>query len=85
MKQSKLRKRRVWRYAVLYFIMLIIFLALIIGPIVAGSMILSDSLESSIPMHLFQPQGLDNNNTMNETQTGTGAIASSTGSKIKLF
>jgi len=98
MKQSKLRKRRVWRYAVLYFVLLIVFLALLIGPIVAGSMILTDSLVNSIPKQLMQPLHQNNNDTRNRNQTGTGAVgtgantaagtaASTSGSaaKIRLF
>lgn len=101
MKQSKLRKRRVWRYAVLYFIMLIIALALLVGPIVAGSMILDNTTSlfknPSDTMYLFQPTGLNNNDTRNATETGTGkaggasdtaaSTASSTGggAKIRLF
>ncbi|RKF54536.1 1,3-beta-glucan synthase component FKS1 [Erysiphe neolycopersici] len=85
MKQSKLRKRRVWRYAVLYFLMLIVFLALLVGPIVAGSIILdgTSSLTSdpSKTMFLFQPVGLNNNDTNGTTETGTaingGAIETS--------
>jgi 1,3-beta-glucan synthase len=93
MKQSKLRKRRVWRYAVLYFVLLILFLALLIGPIVAGSRLLSPSLTDKNPLYLFQPVGLNNNDTQNYNQTGTGApgygasttsVASAT-AKIKLF
>ncbi|KAI0127976.1 glycosyltransferase family 48 protein [Xylariales sp. AK1849] len=71
MKQSKLRRRRVVRFAVLYFVMVIVFVALIVGPIVAGKYIPS-SLSSSIPMQLLQPSGQDIDNTRNETQTGTG-------------
>jgi 1,3-beta-glucan synthase len=94
MKQSKLRKRRVWRYAVLYFALLILFLALLIGPIVAGSNVLSASLIKDIPLELYQPVGLNNNDTRNRTQTGTGAVsngasstavASATPKMIKLF
>src|SRR5277367_4887272 len=36
MKQNRLRKRIVRRYATLYFIIFIVFCALIIGPLVAG-------------------------------------------------
>lgn len=91
MKQSKLRKRRVWRYAVLYFVLLIIALVLIVGPCVAGSKILSPSLESSIPQKLFQPIGQNNNDTRNRNETGTGATASATASstaslaRVRLF
>jgi len=80
MKQSKLRKRRVWRYAVLYFIILIVFLALVVGPIVAGKNLISDSLINSIPMELFQPS-LKNNDTRNRTETGTGAKSGAGASK----
>jgi 1,3-beta-glucan synthase len=94
MKQSKLRKRRVWRFAVLYFVLLIVALALVVGPIVAGKDILSESLTNSIPMQLYQPTGLNNNDTRGRNQTGTGAVstgaqatASTTGggTRIKLF
>ncbi|KAI1771583.1 glycosyltransferase family 48 protein [Hypoxylon cercidicola] len=75
MKQSKLRKRRVIRYAVLYFVMLIVFLALIVGPAVAGKMIpasLSKNISSKLPFPLAQPSGQDIDDTRNRTQTGTG-------------
>jgi 1,3-beta-glucan synthase len=60
LKQTKLRKRRVIRYAILYFVLLVIFVALIAGPIVASKFI---SLKISIPMDLLQPVGLNNNDT----------------------
>ncbi|KAH8653331.1 1,3-beta-glucan synthase component-domain-containing protein [Xylariales sp. PMI_506] len=72
LKQSKLRRRRVIRYAILYFVLLVVFVALIVGPVVAGKMIPS-SLTSMIKYDLIQPTGQDNDNTMNDTQTGTGA------------
>jgi 1,3-beta-glucan synthase len=62
MKQTKLRKRRVIRYAILYFFLLIIFLCLIVGPIVAGKF-LSLDIGSSIPMEIMQPTGYSNNDT----------------------
>jgi 1,3-beta-glucan synthase len=79
MKQSKLRKRRVWRYAVLYFVLLVVFLALVVGPIVAGTKILSPSLTKIIPDNLFQPINQNNNDTRNYTQTGTGAKSGASG------
>ena len=93
MKQSKLRKRRVWRYAVLYFVMLVVFLALIVGPIVASPQINSGTKNLGVPMQLLQPVGLKNNDTLNDTQTGTGApgrAAATTSSsaataKVRLF
>jgi 1,3-beta-glucan synthase len=36
MKQNRLRKRIVRRYATLYFILFIVFVALVVGPLVAG-------------------------------------------------
>jgi 1,3-beta-glucan synthase len=60
LKQSKLRRRRVIRYAILYFIMLIVFICLVAGPIVASRFI--NGLPS-IPMDLLQPTGLNNNDT----------------------
>ena len=64
----------------LYFIMLIIFLVLIIGPVIVRNYI--NSLPS-IPFQLMQPTGQDNNDTSN-SQTGTaliggGGAAASTG------
>ena len=78
MKQSKLRKRRVWRYAILYFALLVLFLALIVGPIVAGKNVLTASLIGDIPFQLFQPINQNNNDTRNRTETGTGAVSSAT-------
>jgi 1,3-beta-glucan synthase len=77
MKQSKLRKRRVWRYAVLYFVMLVVFLALIVGPIVAQSEITKAAVkltnDPKSTMYLFQPVGLNNNDTQGRNETGTGS------------
>ncbi|KAF4974081.1 hypothetical protein FZEAL_8982 [Fusarium zealandicum] len=73
MKQSKLRRRRVIRYAILYFVLLVLFIALIVGPAVAGKYIgtsISDALKS-MPFKLVQPD-LENNNTNGTMQTGTG-------------
>jgi len=38
MKQNRLRKRIVRRYATLYFVIFVIFCALIVGPLVAGNL-----------------------------------------------
>jgi len=73
MKQSKLRKRRVWRYAMLYFLLLVIFLALLVGPIFIGKSNLDLSQKLSTPIsNWIQPSGLNNNDTLNRTETGTG-------------
>jgi 1,3-beta-glucan synthase len=60
LKQTKLRKRRVIRYAILYFVILIVFVALIAGPLVAGKYL---NFGAEIPMDLLQPTGLNNNDT----------------------
>ncbi len=78
MKQSKLRRRRVIRFALLYFVMLIIFLALVIVPAVAGAKFVGNSL-SDVGLlkdnKLIQPD-LPNNNTSDEP---TGVWASGGG------
>ena len=61
LKQTKLRKRRVIRYAILYFVILVIFAALIAGPIVAGKKL--NLTDFTLPMELLQPTGLNNNDT----------------------
>ena len=74
MKQSKLRRRRVIRYAILYFTLLIVFIALIVGPVVAGKYI-GDTISSSLGglgFNLVQPTDLDHDNTNSTSQTGTG-------------
>lgn len=55
------------RYAILYFVLLVVFLALIVGPIVAGKQI---KLSVTLPMELLQPTGYSNNDTSAEV-TGT--------------
>ncbi|KAK5126315.1 hypothetical protein LTR85_010551 [Meristemomyces frigidus] len=67
LKQSKLRKRRVVRYAIMYFSMFFLFLILIIGPIIASKFI---SFSINI-MQLQQPSDWNNNDTIGTTQTGT--------------
>lgn len=91
LKQTKLRKRRVLRYAILYFVMLIIFIALIVAPLVGGPKINNDinSLTGTLlGGGLAQPIGLNNNDTFGTSNTGlwktketaaaTAAAASST-------
>lgn len=78
MKQSKLRRRRVIRYAVLYFTLLILFVALIVGPAVGGKMIISDEqvaqLNKDLPFPLIQPNNFNlRNNTQGRNETGTGS------------
>ncbi len=99
MKQSKLRRRRVIRFAILYFVLLVIFLALAVAPGVIGKKVLGDTIFDAIGkgdgvagLRLLQPWGLDNNNTEGKTETGTkanGGDASATStddsSKLRLF
>jgi len=79
LKQSKLRKRRVVRYAILYFSMLLLFIILIVGPGVAGKYgggitgTLWGILGGNSGFYLLQPVGLNNNDTLTK-MTGT-AIA----------
>ncbi|KAK6423984.1 1,3-beta-D-glucan synthase [Elasticomyces elasticus] len=80
LKQSRLRKRRVVRYAIMYFSMFVLFLVLIVGPIIAGKYI---SFELNV-MNLQQPSNWKNNDTLGTSQTGTalaggGAAATSVG------
>ena len=76
MKQSKLRRRRVFRYAVLYFVMLVVFVGLVVGPTVAGGKIPPNSLQgiksNGLIGDLFQPVNQNNDNTRDRTETGTG-------------
>ncbi|PNS21328.1 1,3-beta-glucan synthase component FKS1 [Sphaceloma murrayae] len=69
LKQSKLRRRRVIRYAVLYFAMFILFIVLIVGPSIASRFLTG---LPTLPLSLVQPTGLNNNDT-SETPTGTAA------------
>ena len=68
------------RYAILYFILLVIFVALIVGPIVAGKHIPEDTLErvNLKDMILKQPNWTlgrhgDNDDTRERLETGTKA------------
>ncbi|KAI9804145.1 MAG: hypothetical protein M1825_001547 [Sarcosagium campestre] len=69
LKQSKLRKRRVIRFAILYFIMLFVFVALLAGPVIAGPKI---GNIGGNPMDLVQPNKASNNDT-SSAHTGTAA------------
>ncbi|PKS10859.1 hypothetical protein jhhlp_002616 [Lomentospora prolificans] len=74
MKQTKLRRRRVFRFAILYFVMLVVFVGLIVGPVVAGSKIPTDSIGILKDYKLIQPVDQNNNNTSEEP---TGAPSGS--------
>ncbi|CAN6639441.1 1,3-beta-glucan synthase component Fks1p [Trichomonascus vanleenenianus] len=66
MKQNRLRKRMVRKYATLYFGLLLLFLILLIAPAVAGKQVNTSSLTKNLPEFasgLIQPTGQDNNDT----------------------
>jgi len=69
LKQSKLRKRRVIRFAILYFIIFVVFLALVIGPLIAGKYLHF----TFSTLELQQPTGWNNNDT-SSTPTGTDIV-----------
>ncbi|KAI5817513.1 1,3-beta-glucan synthase component GLS1 [Pyronema omphalodes] len=54
-KQTKLRRKRVMRFSVLYFVLMVVFLALVVGPIAAKSVLVKVTDSVSIPMNLMQP------------------------------
>ncbi|TLD29114.1 hypothetical protein PspLS_03411 [Pyricularia sp. CBS 133598] len=76
MKQSKLRTRRVVRYAILYFVLLVLFLALLAGPAIISSFVKDmppkaiTNVKFLTDSGLIQPAGYDKNNT-NFEHTGT--------------
>ncbi|KAK5082123.1 1,3-beta-D-glucan synthase [Lithohypha guttulata] len=69
-KQSRLRKRRVIRYATLYFALLVLFLILFVGPVIVSRFI---DLQISIPLDLMQPTGQNNNDTFSSV-TGSALV-----------
>lgn len=70
MKQTKLRRKRVIRYAILYFVLLVVFVALLVAPTVAGPMIGDGAFPKALSdMHLVQPNNQNNNDTTEE-ETG---------------
>lgn len=74
LKQAKLRKRMVRKYATLYFVILVIFIALIAAPAVAARFVpedIGDTIGNSkgqITYGLFQPRKVDNNDTKNPSR-----------------
>ena len=75
MKQSKLRRRRVFRFAVLYFVLFIVFMGLIIAPVFVGTLIppeVSDKANFQ-GIRLYQPNAQDNDDTNGEEPTGIDA------------
>lgn len=75
MKYSRLRRRRITRYAVIYFLMLLLTVGLILGTMLAGKYIpnsINDIFSDLAGFRLLQPDDLHNNNTNGTQQTGTG-------------
>jgi 1,3-beta-glucan synthase len=83
MKQNRLRKRIVRRYATLYFAIFIIFCALIVGPLVAGNFfvyatdILGNKVPTSLGGSLLTNWGLIQPNNGNPNQTMPGNLNAS--------
>jgi 1,3-beta-glucan synthase len=88
MKQSKLRRRRVIRYALLYFTLFVVFVALLVGPVAVRKTLgdtnfrsfwktLAISHDFNKPKSggfiLMQPNFLSNQNTNASSVTGTAA------------
>lgn len=88
MKQSRLRRRRVIRYAILYFVLLVVFVGLLVGPVAVRKVLGDDKFKqfwgnlaighkaddpTSGGMILMQPNFLSNQNTNASTVTGTAA------------
>ncbi|EGD93455.1 glucan synthase [Trichophyton tonsurans CBS 112818] len=84
LKQSKLRKRRVIRFAILYFVMFFLFAIVIAGPLIMKTLKIS---LPDIPLQLLQPSGLNNNDT-SSSHTGkaaTGGAGAENTEAAKLF
>jgi 1,3-beta-glucan synthase len=81
LKQTKLRKRRVVRYAILYFCMFVLFFCLIVGPAIAAKFGVFDNMSDPVgALHLLQPTNWYNNDTENFKQTGAGLPGSAASS-----
>ncbi|KAF3911614.1 hypothetical protein AA313_de0200895 [Arthrobotrys entomopaga] len=59
-KVSKLRKRRVIRFSILYFVLLALFIGLIVGPVIGQKYIGDLSSKLNLPINLFQPTKYNN-------------------------
>lgn len=77
LKQTRLRKRMVKKYSSLYFLILIIFAACIVGPAVAASHVNLDQIDNNLPssgifVGILQPRNQDNNDTGTGLSTYSG-------------
>lgn len=80
LKQTRLRKRMVKKYSALYYIILLLFAACIVGPAVASSKVdknLGSSLTGTFA-NLVQPRGKPNDDTGSTMTTQSGHYYSST-------
>ena len=73
LKQTKLRRRRVIRYSILYFVMLVVFLALLVGPVALRNPAVfnldktfNKNFRENTLMFLLQPTSPNNNDTKTE-------------------
>jgi 1,3-beta-glucan synthase len=75
LKQTKLRKRRVVRFAILYFTLFVLFMVLLIAPAVVGNLGLLDKTFEGLYgqkfKYLMQPSNWNNNDTTS-SKTGSG-------------
>ena len=64
------------RYSILYFVLFVLFLGLVIGPAVIGTMDFMKGVTSklNLPMNLVQPAHQNNNDTRGYTKTGVGLL-----------
>jgi 1,3-beta-glucan synthase len=54
----------------LYFVLFVIFLGLVVGPVIAGPKLKLTTPDNAILQQLMQPTGFNNNDTIS-SQTGT--------------
>lgn len=74
LKQARLRRRMVRRYAALYFLILLCFVGCIVGPAVAASYVPSTfgSSLTGVFHNLIQPRNTSNNDTGRQMSTHSG-------------
>jgi 1,3-beta-glucan synthase len=59
------------RYAIMYFLMFVLFIVLIVGPVIVKQLgVVSPTLGADLPMNLMQPANWNNNDTSGKV-TGT--------------
>lgn len=62
------------RFAILYFVMLVVFVGMIVGPVAFSMAVKEISFLDNLPLkdtfNLVQPNNLNNNNTNDTSDTG---------------